>query len=162
MWYAHLIEKPAFQGTVSIAHNAGRYPLLSLGVHTFESEPCRRLHPDIGEPTIPQACIAVLRAIIMSPVFSFTFLGFGENALKEQRTIGEFVTSKIPARLLLKRDKMSGKVMAPASLLQSSLLKFTLFATLESNPTELSNDTLKDTLRKSSRRALRTLVLPRR
>ena len=66
-------------------------------------------------------------AIPVSSIISFGFLGFGEDAFKEYRRIGEAVMGMIPSGLPPRRNEGFGKRLLPG-------LRFVLFTTLHSNP----------------------------
>ena len=66
-------------------------------------------------------------AIPVSSVILFVFLGFGEDALKEYRRVGEVIMSTIPSRVLPGRNEQLGKGMVLVSPLPSSRLRFALF-----------------------------------
>jgi len=63
----------------------------------------------------------------VSSVILFVFLGFGEDALKEYRRVGEVIMSTIPSRVLPGRNEQLGKGMVLVSPLPSSRLRFALF-----------------------------------
>ena len=76
-------------------------------------------------------------------------LGLRRGYAEGQKKVEEFVTSRPPARALLKGNEKFGEWVVPVSLSPSSRLKFVLFATLQLNPTHVPRNAAKD----SSRRA---------
>ena len=72
-------------------------------------------------------------AIPVSSVILFVFLGFGEDASKEYRSVGEAIMSMIPSRVLPGRDKKFGKGMLLVLPLPSSRLRLAPFPTLQPN-----------------------------
>jgi pheromone a factor receptor len=97
-------------------------------------------------------------AMPMSSVILFIFLGFGEDALREYRRVGNVIKSVIPSRVLRRSEKF-GKGMLLTSPLSSGF-RFVLFPTLRSKSLTFLSDVAP---LRVSRHTLRPLLaLPRR
>jgi len=65
----------------------------------------------------------------VSTLISFAFLGFGEDAMKGYRKVGNAIASVFQSKVLLKRNEKPGKGTVPVPPLPSSGFRFALFLT---------------------------------
>jgi len=76
-------------------------------------------------------------AIPVSSVIAFLSLGFGEDATREYRRVGEAVMRMFSYRVLPKWNEKFAKGKPPVPPFSPSGLRFVLFAMLRSNPSHL-------------------------
>ena len=74
----------------------------------------------------------------VSTLIAFVFLGFGEDAMKGYRKVGNAIVSVFQSKVLLKRNEKPGKGTVPVPPLPSSGFRFAFLPTLQFKPSYLS------------------------
>ena len=88
-------------------------------------------------PQARQISLLAWWVLPVSTIISFTFSGFGEEAVGEYKRVGVAVVRMIPSRLLPKKIERISGGMEPPPLRPTSGSRFVLLPTLRSNPSNL-------------------------
>ena len=92
-----------------------------------------------NDPLSRRIAMVTWWVIPVSTIISFIFLGFGEDAVREYKRLGEAIVRKIPSSVLPKWIKKFSNGLALAPLRPSSCSGFVVLLTLRSRPLTFSN-----------------------